>query len=69
VYVFKVFGSTHFAIASTENGILPEDPDLEPDDSDNIEVEEDLLKAELKKIHDLENKSLDDEIESTSDVE
>jgi hypothetical protein len=69
VYVFKIFLSTHFDVTSTENGILPENLNPEPDDSENFEDEEDLLKAELKKIHDLEDKPLNDETEYTSDVD
>ncbi len=63
------FRSTHFDVTSTENGILPENLNPEPDDSENFEDEEDLLKAELKKIHDLEDKPLNDETEYTSDVD
>jgi hypothetical protein len=63
VYVCKFF------VVSTGDGILLDDSGLELDGPDRFEVEQDLLKAELQKIHDLENKSLDDKSEDTSDVE
>jgi hypothetical protein len=36
---------------------------------DKFKVDQDLLKAELQNIHNLEKKSLDDKIEDTNDVD
>jgi hypothetical protein len=69
VYVFNFFSSTNIYVESTENGILQEEPGPESSDPDLFEDEEDLLRSELEKIHDLENKSLDDENEDTSNLD
>jgi hypothetical protein len=65
----QVFSGTSFDIHCTQNRILPEECISEQDGVVNLADQDDLLEAELKKMHDLENKPPDEKIEDTSDVE
>lgn len=67
----QVFSGTNAGIASTEDGILPEEYGSGSDISEGSESPNSTLKAELKKIHELWMKFLVPgwQIEDPSDIE
>ena len=58
---------TNSPVPPTQNGILSGDSDDESKKSNNTDGEIDLLESELKKIHELESKPLEDGDEDDSD--
>jgi hypothetical protein len=50
VYLCTFYSSTNIAIHPTQNGILLEEYGCESDNADNLGAQDDLPKAELKKI-------------------
>jgi hypothetical protein len=64
-----LFRSTHIAVEPTENGILVAESGSDSDSVDESEIKNDLLRAELVKIHALEGECLKDKVDDESDVE
>jgi hypothetical protein len=65
VYVFYFVCSTNIYVPATENGIQMNNFCSEQDNPNIFEDEQDLLRAELQKIHDLDNRSLEGDNEDT----
>jgi hypothetical protein len=63
LYVFYFVSSTNIYLEATGNGIQGNNSGLEPDDPNIYDDEQDLLKAELQKIHDLEDRTLENDNE------
>ncbi len=58
---------TNSPVPPEQNGILSGDSDDEPEKLDDTDGENDLLESELKKIHELKSKPLEDGDEDDSD--
>jgi hypothetical protein len=63
------YSSTNITVTPTQNGILLEESGSESDGAGESEHENDLLDAELLKIHALETESFQDKIEDVTDGE
>jgi hypothetical protein len=68
-YVSQFIFGTHFYVHSTQNRILTEESNCEPDVAGDLDDQNDLLEAELLKNPNLENTPLDDKVEEQNDVD
>jgi hypothetical protein len=69
VYVPQFCRRTNFTVGPTQNGIVPVQSNADSIISENMEPATDPFVAELRKIHEMEDRPYDDIVERSDDLE